>query len=40
MSKSYVMLAGIEGYTKMKRKAGEVHGKMDPYEPKISKPPE
>ena len=29
MSKSYIMLAGIEGYTKTKRKARAVHEKVD-----------
>lgn len=29
MSKSYVMLAGIEGYTKTKRKARAIHEKVD-----------
>lgn len=29
MSKSYIMLAGIEGYTKTKQKARAVHEKVD-----------
>ncbi|KAJ5319735.1 hypothetical protein N7508_000018 [Penicillium antarcticum] len=40
MSKSYMMLAGIEGYTKTKRKFRAIHGKLDQHEPAVSKPPE
>ncbi|KAJ5753325.1 uncharacterized protein N7511_007478 [Penicillium nucicola] len=40
MSKSYVMLAGIQGYTKTKRKFRAIHGKMQHNEPDVSKPPE
>jgi hypothetical protein len=36
MSKSYVMLAGIEGYSKTKRKFRSIHGKLDHHEPKVS----
>jgi len=40
MSKSYVMLAGIEGYTKTKRKVRTMHEKVDNSKQKLHKPAE
>ncbi|CAG8396637.1 unnamed protein product [Penicillium salamii] len=40
MSKSYIMLAGIQGYTKTKRKVRAAHEKVDDTKHKLHKPPE
>ena len=40
MSKSYVMLAGIQGYTKTKRKVRAAHEKVDDTKHKLQKAPE